>query len=146
VFPYAKQRENEGSVIVIDLEGQHGAVLANAGTGTHSSSVRFGYPAKLATSVRGRLKRLANGSTPAELQLGDDVSAEAATALLKQLEARWHHPPTAAAQAVDGDEISAGGTEAGLPCRRPFVQPAGSAGPRHRSDPLPADSGRHLGL
>ena len=56
VFPYAKQRESEGAVIVIDLEAQHGAVLANSSAGTHSGSVRFGYPAKLATSVRGRLK------------------------------------------------------------------------------------------
>ena len=29
VFPYAKQRESEGAVIVIDLEAPHGAVLAN---------------------------------------------------------------------------------------------------------------------
>src|SRR6476620_6283993 len=95
VFPYAKQRESEGSVIIIDLEGPRGAVLANTGAGTHSSAVRFGYPAKLATSVRGRLKRLANGATPAELQLGDDVSPEAAVTLLKHLDARWHHPPAA---------------------------------------------------
>jgi len=39
IFPYAKQRESEGSVIIIDLEGPHGAVLANTGAGTHSSSV-----------------------------------------------------------------------------------------------------------
>jgi len=113
IFPYAKQRESEGSVIIIDLEGPHGAVLANTGAGTHSSSVRFGYPAKLATSVRGRLKRLANGSTPSELQLGDDVSAETATALLKHLDARWHHPPAAARRKRStAVEISAGGTEA----------------------------------
>jgi len=113
VFPYAKQRESEGPVIIIDLEGQHGAVLANTGAGTHSSSVRFGYPAKLATSVRGRLKRLGNGATPAELQLGDDVSAEAAIGLLKQLDARWHHPPAAARRKRStAVEISAGGTEA----------------------------------
>ena len=95
VFPYAKQRESEGAVIIIDLEAPHGAVLANTSAGTHSGSVRFGYPAKLATSVRGRLKRLANGATPAELQLGDDVSTEAAVALLKHLDSRWHHPPAA---------------------------------------------------
>jgi hypothetical protein len=64
VFPYAKQRESEGPVIIIDLEGAHGAVLANTASGTHPASARFGYPAKLATSVRGRLKRLVGGSTP----------------------------------------------------------------------------------
>jgi len=113
VFPYAKQRESEGPVLIIDLEGPHGAVLAGTGAGTHSSSVRFGYPAKLATSVRGRLKRLASGSTPTELQLGDDVSAEAATALLRHLDARWHHPPAAPRRKRStAIEISAGGTEA----------------------------------
>jgi len=113
VFPYAKQRESEGAVIVIDLEAQHGAVLANSSAGTHSGSVRFGYPAKLATSVRGRLKRLANGATPAELQLGDDVSTEAAVTLLKHLDMRWHHPPAAGRrQRSTAIEVSAGGTEA----------------------------------
>ena len=34
----------------------------------------IGYPGKLATSVRGRLKRLATGANPAELQLGHDTS------------------------------------------------------------------------
>jgi len=113
VFPYAKQRESEGAVIVIDLEAPHGAVLANSSAGTHSGSVRFGYPAKLATSVRGRLKRLANGATPAELQLGDDVSTEAAVTLLKHLDLRWHHPPAAGRrQRSTAIEVSAGGTEA----------------------------------
>ena len=72
VFPYAKQRENEGPVIIVDLEGPHGAVLAATSAGCHPASARFGYPAKLATSVRGRLKRLANGSTPGEQQLGEE--------------------------------------------------------------------------
>jgi len=113
VFPYAKQRESEGAVIIIDLEAPHGAVLANTSAGTHSGSIRFGYPAKLATSVRGRLKRLANGATPTELQLGDDVSTEAAVALLKHLDARWHHPPAAGRRKRStAIEISAGGTEA----------------------------------
>jgi hypothetical protein len=113
VFPYAKQRENEGPVIIVDLEGPHGAVLAATWAGCHRASARFGYPAKLATSVRGRLKRLANGSTPAELQLGEDVSTETATALLKHLDAHWHHVPTAAQRKRStAIEIAAGGTEA----------------------------------
>ena len=113
VFPYAKQRESEGPVIIIDLEGPHGATLANAATGTHSTSTRFGYPAKLATSVRGRVKRLVSGTAPAELQLGDDVGAEAATALLRHLDARWNHvAPTSHRKRSKAIEIAAGGTEA----------------------------------
>ena len=113
VFPYAKQRESEGPVIIVDLEGPHGAVLASTSAGNHSSSVRFGYPAKLATSVRGRLKRLANGTTPSQLQLGDDVSADAATVLLRHLDARWHHVPAAGhRKRSTAIEIAAGGTEA----------------------------------
>ena len=113
VFPYAKQRESEGPVIIVDLEGPHGAVLASTSAGNHSSSVRFGYPAKLATSVRGRLKRLANGTTPSQLQLGDDVSADAATVLLRHLDARWHHVPAAGhRKRSTAIEVAAGGTEA----------------------------------
>ena len=63
LFPYAQQRESEGALVIVDLEGEHGAVLANAAPASPSASMRFGYPAKLATSVRGRLKRLANGSS-----------------------------------------------------------------------------------
>jgi hypothetical protein len=113
VFPYVKQRESEGPVILMDLEAPHGAVLGNAAATFHPASMRFGYPAKLSTSVRGRLKRLASGATPAELQLGDDVSSETATALLKHLDARWHQVPAAGRRkrstAID---VCAGGTEA----------------------------------
>jgi cyclic-di-GMP-binding protein len=114
VFPYVKQRESEGPVIVIDLEGAHGAVLAASTSAAQGASVRFGYPAKLATSVRGRLKRLAGGTTPAELQLGDDVSSEAATVLLTHLDAHWQHVPAGAQRKRStAVEIVAGGIEAG---------------------------------
>ncbi len=113
MFPYAKQRENETAVIIIDLEATHGAILTNAGSKVQSDSVRFGYPAKLATSVRGRLKRLATGTSPAELQLGDDVSAETAAALLMHLEARWSHVPAGGhRKRSTAVEIVAGGIEA----------------------------------
>jgi hypothetical protein len=113
VFPYAKQRESEGPVIVIDLEGTHGAVLAGTASGAQGGSLRFGYPAKLATSVRGRVKRLASGTTPGELQLGDDVSGEAATALLTHLESRWYQVPAGAQRKRStAVEIAAGGIEA----------------------------------
>jgi hypothetical protein len=113
VFPYAKQRENEGPVITVDLEAPHGAVLAGGASGAQGGSVRYGYPAKLSTSVRGRLKRLASGATPSELQLGDDVSSEAATALLTHLDARWHQVPTGGhRKRSTAVEIAAGGIEA----------------------------------
>ena len=113
LFPYARQRENEGPVVLIDLEGAHGAVLANAAAKPQPSSVRFGYPAKIATSVRGRLKRLAGGASTAELALGDDVSAEAASALLTHLESRWHHvQPAGSRKRSKAVEVTAGGIEA----------------------------------
>jgi hypothetical protein len=55
--------------------------------------MRFGYPGKLATSVRGRLKRLQTGANPAELQLGQDCSLEQCTALLGHLDAHWYQLP-----------------------------------------------------
>ena len=93
VFPYAEQRETEGPLIVIDLEAPMGAVLLPAGTRNAGETTRYGYPAKLITSVRGRLKRLASGANPAELQLGHDAAVEACTALLTYLDSRWYALP-----------------------------------------------------
>jgi hypothetical protein len=113
VFPYAKQRESEGPVIVVDLEGAHGAVLAATAAGAQGASVRFGYPAKLSVSVRGRLKRLAGGATTAELQLGENVSAEAATTLLTHAESCWHQIAAATGRKRStAIEIAGGGIEA----------------------------------
>jgi len=75
--------------------------------------MRFGYPGKLATSVRGRIKRLAAGATPAELQLGHDTSVEGSAAVLAHLDAHWY-------QLLEGDQdaahesiqITAGGVQA----------------------------------
>ena len=75
-------------------------------------SLRFGYPGKLATSVRGRLKRLQSGATPAELQLGQDCSAEQCTTLLGHLDARWYQLPRRAPEAPAADVELCGG---GLP-------------------------------
>jgi hypothetical protein len=93
IFPYAQQRETEGPVIVTDLDAPTGARLMQVAPRHVSDSMRFGYPAKLATSVRGRLKRLATGANPAELQLGNDVSPEACTALLSHLDSHWYALP-----------------------------------------------------
>ena len=100
VFPYAEQRETEGPLIVIDLEAPMGAVLLPAGTRNAGETTRYGYPAKLITSVRGRLKRLASGANPAELQLGHDTAVEACTALLTYLDSRWYGLP---AKRTSGD-------------------------------------------
>lgn len=90
VFPYAQQRETEGPVIVIDLDGGTGAMLVGSVPPNPAAAMRFGYPAKLATSVRGRLKRLQSGANPAELQLGHDCSIEQCTTLLGHLDSRWY--------------------------------------------------------
>jgi hypothetical protein len=93
VFPYAQQRETEGPVIIADLDAPAGATLAAVAPRQPSDATRFGYPAKLATSVRGRMKRLATGANPAELQLGHDVSVEGSSALLAYLDAHWYALP-----------------------------------------------------
>ena len=90
VFPYAQQRETEGPVIVIDLDAASGATLVPVDPANAGEAARYGYPAKLATSVRGRLKRLGSGANPADLQLGHDVSVEACSALLSYLDQRWY--------------------------------------------------------
>ena len=67
------------------LDGGTGAALVPGVPLEPGESLRFGYPGKLATSVRGRLKRLQTGANPAELQLGHDCSAEQCTTLLGYL-------------------------------------------------------------
>ena len=112
VFPYAQERETEGPVIVVDLEAQGGAVLMPMSPMNRGESTRFGYPAKLATSVRGRLKRLGSGANPAELQLGHDVSVEACSALLAHLDARWYAQPAkrpVANEEASGMDLCVGG-------------------------------------
>ncbi|TMG85594.1 MAG: hypothetical protein E6H78_06575 [Betaproteobacteria bacterium] len=110
VFPYAQQRETEGPAIVIDLDAPAGATLSQVAPPHVSEAMRFGYPAKLATSVRGRLKRLATGANPAELQLGHDCSVEACTALLTQLDSRWYTPlKKTGAETQTGLDLCVGG-------------------------------------
>jgi hypothetical protein len=99
IFPYAQQRETEGPVVVVDLESPAGAVLSATAPRHAPASMRFSYPGKLATSVRGRLKRLQTGANPAELQLGHDCSVEQCTTLLGYLDARWYQVPRRAAEA-----------------------------------------------
>jgi hypothetical protein len=112
IFPYAQQRETEGPVITVDLDGLGGATLHAAEPRHGSQSMRYCYPAKLTSSVRGRLKRLASGANPAELQLGHDVSAEACSTLLAQLDAHWYALPLKRGEGGEsqtGLELCAGG-------------------------------------
>ncbi len=113
VFPYSQQRETEGPVICIDLDSHDGATLAVSAPEPTGPSMRFGYPGKLATSVRGRLKRLQTGANPAELQLGHDCSVEQCTALLGHLDAKWYQSPRRATDEVRSTvELCAGGVGA----------------------------------
>ena len=113
VFPYAQQRETEGPVILIDLDGGSGATLVASAPASSAASMRFGYPGKLANSVRGRLKRLQSGANPAELQLGHDCSIEQCTALLGHLDARWYQVPRRMTDApVKTFELCVGGLPA----------------------------------
>jgi hypothetical protein len=112
IFPYAQQRETEGPVITVDLDGLGGATLNAAEPRHGSQSTRYCYPAKLTASVRGRLKRLASGANPAELQLGHDVSADACATLLSQLDTHWYALPLkrgAGGESQTGLELCAGG-------------------------------------
>jgi hypothetical protein len=113
VFPYVQQRETEGPVILVDLDGGTGPTLAQSAPHDPPKSLRFGYPGKLATSVRGRLKRLQTGANPAELQLGHDCSIEQCTALLGHLDAHWYQLPRRATDApASAIELCAGGLPA----------------------------------
>jgi cyclic-di-GMP-binding protein len=113
VFPYAQQRETEGAVIEIDLDSGTGAMLVGSVSPDPAASMRFGYPGKLATSVRGRLKRLQSGANPAELQLGHDCSIDQCTTLLGHLDARWYQVPRRRSGLPGKDvELCAGGLPA----------------------------------
>ncbi len=93
VCPYGKPRAAEGPVLLVDLNAGIGATLAATVPRQLPDSMRFGYPHKLSTSVRGRLKRLQSGADPAELQLGRDCGIEQCTTLLSHLDAKWYQLP-----------------------------------------------------
>jgi len=113
LFPYAQQRDTEGSRVIVDLEGESGAFVAPASPAQPRSSLRYGYPAKLASSVRGRIKRIAQGATPESLQLGSDVSSSDAAALLAHLDAQWSSVPRDAQRTKSrAVELASGGPQA----------------------------------
>ena len=112
VFPYAQQRDTEGLVMVVDLDAGAGATLMVTGPRTPTDSMRFCYPGKLATSVRGRLKRLAQGASPAELTLGSEMSTDQAVTLLSHLDAHWYQMKPAREPQRLSVELCAGGMPA----------------------------------
>ncbi|MBS0322144.1 MAG: hypothetical protein JSR18_16490 [Proteobacteria bacterium] len=109
VFPYDQERETEGPVLVVDLDSAEGARLVAGVPPQPPASMRFGYPGKLAMSVRGRIRRLATGANPGELQLGHDVSVEQCSALLAHLDAHWYQLPAPPADADVGRVQLCGG-------------------------------------
>jgi hypothetical protein len=113
VHPAAVKRDTEGPVIRVDLDSATGAVLVAAAPADPPDSLRFAYADKLATSVRGRLKRLQSGANPAELQLGHDCSVEQCTTLLSYLDWRWYQPPREVeAAALASLSLCSGGLDA----------------------------------
>lgn len=113
IFPYGQQRETEGPMMIMDLDSSVGAWLAATAPASPPPSMRFGYPGKLATSVRGRLKRLATGANPAELQLGHDTSVEGSVALLTHLDTHWYQMPRSDADIARAElQLTAGGVQA----------------------------------
>ena len=113
IFPYAQQRETEGPVILMDLDSAVPGWLSATVPSNPPPSMRYGYPGKLATSVRGRMKRLAGGATPAELQLGHDTSVEGSAALLAHLDSHWYQLPQRDEDAAhETIQLTAGGVQA----------------------------------
>ena len=99
--------------MLIDLDGNAGAKLVGTAPHDPPRSMRFCYPGKLATSVRGRLKRLASGASPAELQLGHDTSVESCTVLLSHLDALWYQLPRSSPTSPPAwQELVTGGVQA----------------------------------
>ena len=112
VHPAAEQRETEEPLILVDLGGATGATLSATSPANPGESMRFAYAGKLATSVRGRLKRLQTGANPSELQLGRDCSVEQCTTLLSYLDWRWYQPPRRSANGPAVSlELCAGGLD-----------------------------------
>ena len=94
IFPVrAAARDRRPGASLIDLDAARARRSRPRRRAQPAASMRFGYPGKLATSVRGRLKRLQTGANPAELQLGHDCSVEQCTTLLGHLDARWYQVP-----------------------------------------------------
>jgi len=89
VHPVAKPAPSDEPLLAVDLEGRGGAAVIASMPGAPPVSLRIGHTAKLAKSVRGRVKKLGDGESPADLNLGPDCSRDVCVDLLKHLYARW---------------------------------------------------------
>jgi hypothetical protein len=113
VFPYPLPRETEGPMFIVDLDGDEGAAPAATAPRKPAASDRFAYPGKLVSSVRSRIKHLQAGTSPAELLLGEDCSAEQCLALLRHLDRMWSCRPRPATRGrFDSVSLTAGGVGA----------------------------------
>ena len=88
-FPDKVFRSSEHVLLVVDLLQGTGLATWEDAPDKSPPSLRYGSPDKLSVSLRQRQKRLRAGATPAELGLGDDVSAASAERLLTHLYERW---------------------------------------------------------
>lgn len=94
IFPHVSPPSPSGPLLVVDFESAGGFAVIALAPATVPSTARFGHTAKLVNSVKGRVKKLLQGTSPAELKLGDDVAADTCVNLLKHLYARWCIVPT----------------------------------------------------
>ncbi len=89
VHPVAKPAPSDAPLLAVDLEGRGGAAVIASVPGTVPASLRVGHTVKLAKSVRGRVRKLSEGESPADLKLGSDCSRDVCINLLKHLYSRW---------------------------------------------------------
>ncbi len=88
-FPDKVFRSSEHVLLVVDLLRGKGLATWEAAPEESPPSLRYGSPDKLSVSLLQRQKRLRNGATPAELGLGEEVTAPIAEKLLNHLYERW---------------------------------------------------------
>ena len=88
-FPNKVFRSSEHVLLVVDLLQGSGLATWEEAPDKSPPSLRYGSPDKLSVSLQQRQKRLRAGATPAELGLGDEVTAATAERLLLHLYERW---------------------------------------------------------
>ena len=88
-FPDSAMRTSEHVLLVVDVMQGAGLATWDDAPDSGPPSLRYGSPDKLSVSLLQRQKRLRSGATPAELGLGDNITAAAAEKLLSHLYERW---------------------------------------------------------
>ena len=103
-FRTRDERESEGPVVVVDLDSTAGARLVPAAPHDAPASFRFGYPGKLATSVRGRLKRLhRRRQRRPSCSSARTSPPSSASRSSSHLEARWYQVPRGPGEGEDAE-------------------------------------------